>query len=265
MTAGALIFAHNNEQYDYVAMAEWAAKRIRRHLGIPVALVTDLPTDRNFDKVILWDRSTKQTRKFGNEAKPVIWNNHSRVDAYDLSPWDKTLVLDADYVVASGNLKVLLDADVDFLAHRWAHDITGVNDFRGLNYFGDYDMPQWWATVMVFRKTTHSHVVFECMKMIRSNWGHYCDIYHNPSRIYRNDHALSIALNIACGHQNQIDEIPWSLATIMPGARLQQLDQDRFRVDFQKYDQRPAWIELLNQDFHAMGKDQLEAVIAHTC
>jgi hypothetical protein len=41
MTTGALIFAYNNEQIDYVSMAAWTARNIRRHLNIPVALVTD--------------------------------------------------------------------------------------------------------------------------------------------------------------------------------------------------------------------------------
>ena len=40
MTRGALIFAFNNEKTDYVAMARWSAERIRRHLDIPVAIVT---------------------------------------------------------------------------------------------------------------------------------------------------------------------------------------------------------------------------------
>jgi hypothetical protein len=55
MTAGALIFAFNNEKTDYVAMAEWSARNIRRHLDIPVAIVTDCTdTDRTrtFDRVI---------------------------------------------------------------------------------------------------------------------------------------------------------------------------------------------------------------------
>jgi hypothetical protein len=46
MTTGALIFAFNNEQTDYVAMAGWSAERIRRHLKIPTAIITDAdPTD----------------------------------------------------------------------------------------------------------------------------------------------------------------------------------------------------------------------------
>jgi hypothetical protein len=41
MTTGALIFARNNEQIDYEAMARWSARNIERHLGIPTHIVTD--------------------------------------------------------------------------------------------------------------------------------------------------------------------------------------------------------------------------------
>jgi hypothetical protein len=43
LTQGVLIFAFNNEATDYLAMAAWSAKNIRRHLNLPVAVVTDAP------------------------------------------------------------------------------------------------------------------------------------------------------------------------------------------------------------------------------
>ena len=58
MTTGALIFAFNNEHTDYVGMAAWSADRIRRHLNIPVAVITDCtdPEQLNkFDHVISAD------------------------------------------------------------------------------------------------------------------------------------------------------------------------------------------------------------------
>ena len=43
LTQGVVIFAFNNEATDYIAMAAWSAKNIRRHLELPVALITDDP------------------------------------------------------------------------------------------------------------------------------------------------------------------------------------------------------------------------------
>jgi hypothetical protein len=183
------------------------------------------------------------------------------MDAYRLSPWDRTLVLDADYVVATDQLRGVIDCDQDFLAHRWAYDVTGCNDFGGLNYFGDVRMPQWWATVMVFNRSRQAELIFDTMTMIRDNWSHYKQIYKNSSPTYRNDHALSIALLVVNGHTLNHAGIPWRLASLTPEHRLTQLDQDRYRVDFANTQGQSRWMEL-RQDFHAMGKQQLGAIVA---
>jgi hypothetical protein len=255
MTTGAVIFALNNEHIDYVSMAQWSAKNIERHLGIPTHIVTDQDVEIK----------NTNSRWFGDFGTTVLWHNQSRVNAYELSPWDRTLVLDADYVVASDQLKLLLDLDQDFLAHRWAHDVTSKDDFTGHNYFGNYQMPMWWATVMMFRRSDHARLIFESMTMVRDHWHHYRKLYKFSNHSYRNDYALSIALGIVNGHTLKHTGIPWSLASLTTEHKLTQLDQDEFRVDFVNSEQRPRWIKLTNQDFHAMGKQQLGAIVANPC
>jgi hypothetical protein len=251
MTVGALIFARNNEQIDYVSMARWSAKNIERHLGIPTHIVTDDGTPAtNF-------------RNF-TDVGAVTWHNLNRMDAYSLTPWDRTLVLDADYVVASDQLKSLLEVDQDFLAHRWAYDVTGCNNFEGLNSFGNNHMPMWWATVMMFQQSQQAELIFDSMQMIRDNWTHYRNLYKNTNATYRNDHALSIALGIVNGHTLDHAGIPWALASLTPEHRLTQLGQDQYRVDFVNAENKPRWVNL-QQDFHAMGKQQLGAIVANPC
>lgn len=249
MTTGALIFARNNEQIDYVAMAHWSAKNIKRHLGIPTHIVTD-------------DSAASTNARHFTDVGAVTWHNLNRMDAYRLSPWDCTLVLDADYVVASNQLQAVLEVDQDFLAHRWAYDVTGCNNFEGLNYFGANCMPMWWATVMMFRKSKQAELIFDSMQMIRDNWTHYRNLYKNTNATYRNDHALSIALGIINGHTLDHAGIPWALASLTPEHKLTQLNQDCYRVDFVNSENKARWISL-TQDFHAMGKQQLGAIIAN--
>ena len=250
MTTGALIFARNNEQIDYEAMARWSAHNIERHLGIPTHIVTD-------------DAPSNNTRHF-TDVGNVTWHNHNRMDAYRLSPWDRTLVLDADYVVASNQLQSVLEVDQDFLAHRWAYDVTSCNNFEGLNSFGNNRMPMWWATVMMFRRSKQAELIFDSMQMIRDNWTHYRNLYKNTTATYRNDHALSIALGVVNGHTLDHAGIPWALASLTPEHKLTQLDQDCYRVDFINTENKPRWITL-TQDFHAMGKQQLGAIVANPC
>lgn len=265
MTTGALIFAYNNEQIDYVAMASWTAENIRRHLGIPVALVTDKPTNLKFEKIIIQESTGNNARWFSDYETRVTWHNQTRTNAYELSPWSQTLVLDADYVVASDQLKTILNSAENFLSHRCAYDITGLDDFNGLNYFGTAHMPMWWATVMMFRRSDEARLIFKTMLMIKNNWTHYRNIYKNANGTYRNDHALSIALGIVNGHTLNHKSIPWNLASLDPAHKLTQLDKDHYRVDFLATGQKPRWIEIKNQDFHAMGKRALGDIIASPC
>ena len=45
MTQGVLLFALNNKDVDYIKQAVFCAKKIKHHLKLPVALVTD---NRNY-------------------------------------------------------------------------------------------------------------------------------------------------------------------------------------------------------------------------
>ena len=264
MTAGVVIFAYNNEQIDYLAMANWSAKNIRRHLDLPVAVVTNVapPLDYKFEQVIIAESNGEHTRNFADIGKNVTWYNGNRVDAYTLSPWSQTLVLDADYVVASNQLRTLLDVDQDFLAPGRAYDITGLQTFEDLNVYGRYKMPMSWATVIMFRRSRTAELIFECMTMIKNNWSHYRALYGIARPTYRNDFALSIAMNIVDGHILSTPNIPWQLASLTPEHRLTQADADTYRVEYVTSDKKPRYI-VINHDFHAMGKSHLGAIVAN--
>ena len=77
MTQGALIFAFDNDHIDYVAMAAWSAANIRRHLDIPVAVVTDRGDVDGFDRVIHCDRGGDNNRWFGDFETQMPWHNHT--------------------------------------------------------------------------------------------------------------------------------------------------------------------------------------------
>jgi hypothetical protein len=263
MTTGALIFAFNNEQTDYVSMAAWSADNIHRHLDIPVAVVTDQPNPvGNFDRVIYAESQSGGTRYFEDYNNTVTWNNASRVNAFELSPWDQTLVLDADYVIASNTLKLALDAPHDFLCYKDAYDITLTADFSGLNWFGNHKLPMWWATVMMFRRTTQTEFIFDSMQMIRDNWQHYRDLYGIQNKTYRNDYALSIALGIVSGHTWRIDSLPGMMASAMPEHGVSKLDTDYYVIEFQDTDSKRKNMAWKGMDFHAMGKSHLEKIVA---
>jgi len=124
MSQGVLYFAFNNDRVDYVSQAVWNAPRVRRHLDVGVSLVTDKaskPKDTSmFDTVFVTDSVSGGTRKYDhmNADSSAEWKNIGRCRAYDISPYEQTLVLDTDYIVNSNQLKTLFNTDQDFLCHR---------------------------------------------------------------------------------------------------------------------------------------------------
>jgi len=268
MSTGALIFAYNNDDIDYVRMAAWSARNIATHLGIGTTLVTDnaeFADKYNFEHVIVAGREQGGVRHFADIGHNVPWYNRNRTDAYSLTPYDRTLVLDADYVVNGNDLSVILHADKDFMCHRESFDLSRGQRLDQLNVFGRYNFPMWWATVMMFRKSNMAQYIFDCMNMVRNNWPHYQNLYGFTNSNYRNDYALSIALGIVSGHTLSVDEIPWPLLTVLPEARLTKMPMDNdircYAIEYIDTDNRSKHLTFSNTDFHAMGKRHLGELI----
>jgi hypothetical protein len=268
MTAGAVIFAFDNEATDYLAMASWSAQRIRRFLDLPTAVITDNPSRarelNSFDMVISAPAQTGGHRWFDDYQQTVSWHNAARTDAYALSPWDRTLVLDADYVVNSADLGNLIDSNTDFLCFRNAYNIADPDAafHRG---FGRLQMPMYWATVMCFRRSTVTDWIFQSMNMIKNHWQHYRDLYHIYETNYRNDYALSIALALVNGSTPHVAAIPWSMASVLPDQRLSvNADQDIeiWNIEYTDNNTKRRTVSVFGMDFHAMGKRDLGDIIA---
>jgi hypothetical protein len=266
MTQGALIFAFDNEEIEYVRMAAWSAANIHRHLDLPVCLVTDAPSVPDvFDRVIKIDRAASEAkRQFDDIDRAVTWYNRDRIDAFDISPWDHTLVLDADYVVASDWLRrVPLSASRDFWCYQSSHDVSiSKPGPHRLDCFGAYDMPMSWATVMCFRKSSLAHGIFTVMRMVRENWSHYRDIYGFGRSFYRNDFALSIALSVTEGHAPQNFCPDAAMINVLPDQKLSQLEKDQYQVSWRDTQGRDRYVLLQGIDFHAMCKGHLGAIVA---
>ena len=262
MTTGALMFAFNNEGTDYLRIAAWNAGNIRRHLKIPVAVVTDEPDAdfSAFDQVITVDKQGTDVRYFEDLDQTVTWYNANRPDAWDLTPWDRTLLLDADYVIASSYLSRYLSSNIEVMAYKSARDITSRDTFNALNTFGRHNIATWWATVIIFQRNNFAQFVFDSMKMIRANWQHYRDVYGINSRTYRNDFAFTIALGIVQGHADYIHSFPTRMASATPDTELICYQEDCYEIRWRNTNNQKTWLRWNGLDFHAMGKHSLEKI-----
>mgnify|MGYP000583075055 CR=1 FL=1 len=264
MSKGCLIVAFNNKDIDYVKLANYSVKNIQRHLGVSTTLITDqeVKFKHNFDQIIIVDKPNSSPRNFRDLDKAVNWINFNRYQAFDFTPYDQTILLDADYIVASNQLSILFKLDRSFLCHRHSYDIASLNPTLP-NTFGLYKMPMDWATVIYFKKDKVAENIFNTIKMVQDNYSHYALLYNFNNRPFRNDYALSIALNINNGHFNNINDyyIPWDLVYVDPRHDIKRMDSDTYQVNYSREVNKKSMLYRVivkDQDLHVMGKSYLK-------
>jgi len=261
MKKGCLIFAFNNNVFDYVRLANFSAKNIKRHLDLPTSIITDkeIEFDHEFDEVVLVDKPNSSQRLFLEIGNAQEWINGDRCNAFDLSPYNETILLDADYVVSSDRLNTLFKANANLLYHKYSCNIVGDKVFEQTsNCFGVYSMPMSWATVMFFNKSKYANTFFNTMQMIQQNYKHYSEIFNFASSPYRNDYALSIADNLLNGHYlNNKHEIPWNLMAALPNDYVVKLAEDTYEI---LYNDKTNRVVVKNHDIHVMGKINLRQI-----
>lgn len=260
MSRGALLFAFNSPKYNYYRMAEYTAKRINHFLNLPVTVVTDAEsletkTSYEFDKVITIEPD------LSNKRDGVPWINKGRCRAYELTPYEETLLIDTDYMVNSDTLLKVFDTYVDFACH----DTTAffMHPKAAQEVLSTYSYQTLWATVIAFKKSARAKHIFESLEMVQNNYAHYANIHSFISAVYRNDYALTLALRIANGHTVLPgDIIPWKLLHVGKNTSVYADTDDEFNTKYtvlfdnwQRGKVRKEYITITNTDFHAMNKD----------
>ena len=197
---GVLLFAYDNESIKYTELAKLCALLVRRHLpNTGVTLVTDNSIDGPFDDVILVETGNSGRRTFRNpngETEEVTWHNKTRPQAYDLTPYDKTLLLDVDYLMFNNSLQWLFQSDKELLCHNTDYDITGKESLIDEKMLHWSSIPMLWATVIYFTKNDTAQEFFNLVKLVQDNYQYYYNLYNFKSGPYRNDYAISIAYNL---------------------------------------------------------------------
>lgn len=271
MTHGALLFAQNNSLVNYVKMAEFAAARIVKHLDVPVTIVTDSPdavTSDIFDHVItLPETVTPSTKSFYDgtvEHKIVEWKNLSRCSAYELTPYDKTLVIDTDYIINSSVLKPAFDRDATLQIYKNSFDLAPWRSNKHFVRINEYSIPFYWATTFIFEKNEISNAFFNLLDYIKFNWTYFKQLYNISSNLFRNDFAFSIAIHI---FNNMTDgdfalELPGTMSYVTDKDFLTNIKDDAMQFLIQAK-LPPDYIAIKTQglDVHVMNKVSLMRLI----
>ncbi len=204
---GVLLFAFNTDRTDYVKIAERAARLVHHTLNLPVTLVTDAKTASNYFDNIIYVTNELTNYKVGEQTS---WRNGDRWRAYELSPYDETLLIDSDYLMLDCNLLKLFEQDFDYRIMSSNSKPAGSWALKMGMYSHDYV----WATAILFRKTDKTKLLFDFVGRIQRNYRYYMHLYHMREGNFRNDYAFTIANNILNGYNLNFDQgIPWPMLT----------------------------------------------------
>lgn len=263
MGKGIIITAHGD---NYVNMAEVAALLAKHHLdNISVVLITDGNSYQHCNPTIFDD--VLFVKDTGHENRRVIngtvrrFLNRSRLDVFDLSPFHETLVMDADYLVFSGWLNHIWGTDRDLMATHKVRYING-NTGRDDPYLYQHGIIQHWSTLLYFKKTTRTRLVYDIMNHVHENYFYYSNIYGFSPSTFRNDYALSIALHIVEGSQFTDFSFPMKelLFTKFDDVILDvpAIGEMVFQTTPKNQGQKSPMVKLKDQDVHVLNKDGLK-------
>jgi hypothetical protein len=176
-------------------IAERAKRLISHTLNLPVTIITEMPSIQTNTRV--------------GYAHGTQWFNGDRYRAYELSPYDETLLLDSDYLVLDNSLLKILDTITDY---------TIMTDNQNFNQsltdkMGEMSLNFVWATAVAFKKTTKSKLLFDLVGRIQNNYQYYSKLYNQWRSTFRNDYAFAIANNIINGYTPS-QGIPWTMLTV---------------------------------------------------
>jgi hypothetical protein len=207
-TKGILIFAKNNEQFNYIKQAEVAGVMAKHFLDVPVSLIT-LETDYKDNTSDIWDKviyldDVEVVNGRGvivnGKRERITWYNLDRLLAYDLSPYDETILIDGDYLIQNsvlsnvwGNVEpMLMNTDSRLPSKQQEHIYEKV--------ITDGYPKIHWFTVCYFKKCEQTEQWFTLAKEIRENNDFYSTTFNSPYTFYRNDLTAAIASHVINGY-----------------------------------------------------------------
>ena len=244
MTQGVLLFCFDTEHTRYHKILERCVGLIKKNLKSQITVVTNFETYKKLKHLGCINYKFIEP-ELGNKLNGKTWNNVDRHMAYELSPYDTTLVMDIDYFCFSDNLAQLFNTDYDFLVANRAYDLSGRNTF---------DLRKWsmipmvWATVLLFKKNQRVRKMFDTVKYIKKNYSYFNEMYRVYARNLRNDYLFAMALQQINGFVGY-PKMPFALATLPPDCQVVKITDEGLSW---KYKDQISYVE--GQDVHVLNK-----------
>ena len=245
MKRGILIFAHNSRDVDYALMSLVSAKFAKTNLQVPVSLIVDKFTvewmqtsniynlsQEIFDKIIEIEKPVTQNIRVltdGHTSKTVPFINSNRASVWDLTPYDRTLLIDSDFLIMSNRLDEYWEVNSSVMLSSSMQDVRG--DRKGIldSWVSETGIPLYWATTVMFTKNNESKIFFDLVDVIRTNYNYFADLFRFNPKQYRNDISFSIAKHMLNGFENKGDDLP-PILTLLGNDLIHSIDENQLRV-----------------------------------
>jgi len=278
MSKGYLLIANNNSASNYFKQAIFCAKRIKQYCNdASVSLITDSKVHFEeqydasvFDYVI---DSRNQIKSVPNSRivfdgalshRTVQWKNAGRDRAYELSPYDETILLDTDYIFSNNMLHKCFGSVNDVMMYKNSKYL-GSEEIQEFKRCNDLSIDFYWATVIYFKKTEKAKLLFDLVSHIRENWYYYNNLYQINSPNFRNDFAFSIAVHTLSGMNNGnfVAELPSKMYYIKDQDFLEKIDNEKMVFLLGKKDHLGEYTICSTEkmNIHILNKASLEREI----
>jgi len=272
MTRGILIIAHNSRQVDYAKTAIIAGGLARKNLNLPVSLITDQATldwmkesgtfqkaSEIFDNIIETARpqiTNYRNLNDGLKADNVPFINSTRSSAYDLTPYDQTLLIDSDFLIMTDDLNRYWDTEHSVLVSDSMNAIVdgriGVLD----QWTSETGVQLFWATTVMFAKNSTANTFFKLVEYIKENYSYYSDLFRFDSRQYRNDISFSVALHLMSGFEKPVKSLP-PILTAQSKDILESVGSDNSLKILTNIGENFVLTSIKDRDVHIMNKQSL--------
>jgi hypothetical protein len=246
----------------------------KKHLNKSVSLVTDKFTvdwmkdsgiydtaNKIFEHIKIVEKpQTNNSRRLydGTDNVVVPFINSNRSSAWDLTPYDRTLLIDSDFLIFSNRLSEYWNVDSDLMIGESINDVydnnrVGYHD----RYISDVGIKLYWATTVMFTKNAKTKIFFELVKHIKDYYQYYADTYRFDSKQFRNDVAFSIAKHILNGfEQNDSEDLP-PVLTLLDKDVLYSVDKKLTVLVSPKLDSTFCAATVTGIDLHVMNKQSI--------
>ena len=279
---GICMFAYNNEHLDYVKFATLAAKYVKKNMkNNQTCLITNdgsydwmktsigqKEIDRTFDYVVIEELDHQQNQRVHFDSPWTEFNaqfsNTNKHLISEYTPFERTLLIDTDFLVMNNFYDYIFDTDVDISMHRYAEYLGGQPPYQNEITLNPGGINHWWSTVVYFDQSPTSKLFFDIWSHVKDNWEYYSLLYQFNKTLFRTDYCVSVAAHMFNGFNN--DDFVHDFLGLPLLTQDQKDDIVKFNsledIVFLKHVRAEPWKNTLirhtNDNLHVMNKRSLD-------